>query len=159
MIRRNFGRAVLALAAAVVTQTPSQAAKLGRDGIVKAKSAYGMEETISRIVADVATKGIKLFDVIDQAKLAKEAGVELRPSTLIIFGNPPLGTLFLTSKAESGLDWPVRVLVYQNEKGQVWTAYTDFNWIANRHGITNRKPQFDKATEVISSIISSVKSK
>jgi uncharacterized protein (DUF302 family) len=157
MIRRNFGRAALVLATTVLMQTESQAAGVGKDGIVKAKSAYAMQETIDRIKSDVAAKGIKLFDVIDQAKLAKEAGVELKPSTLIIFGNPPLGTLFLTAKAESGLDWPVRLLVYQDDKGQVWTAYTDFNWIARRHGIANRAPQFKKATEVITSIVSSVK--
>jgi uncharacterized protein (DUF302 family) len=162
MIRRHFGRVALAFVAAALTQpsltTPSQAAAVvGKDGIVKSKSAYAMDETIDRIKKDVAAKGIKLFDVIDQAKLAKDVGVDLKPSTLIIFGNPPLGTLFLTSKAESGLDWPVRLLVYQDDKGQVWTAYTDFNWIARRHGITNRKAQFKMATEVISSIVSSVK--
>jgi uncharacterized protein (DUF302 family) len=134
-------------------------AKVPANGVVMAKSAYPMQETIDRIVKDVADKKIKLFDVIDQAKLAKEAGVDLRPSTLIIFGNPPLGTLFLTAKAEAGLDWPVRLLVFEDEKGQVWTAYTDFNWIAKRHGITNRAAQFKMATEVIGSITSSVKTK
>ncbi len=116
-----------------------------------------MEETIDRITKDIADKKIKLFDVIDQAKLAKEAGVELNPSTLIVFGNPPLGTQFLTAKAESGLDWPVRLLVFQNDKGEVWTAYTEFAWIARRHGIKNRAPQFKMASEVIASIVSSVK--
>jgi hypothetical protein len=45
---------------------------------------------------------------------------------LLIFGNPPLGTQFITANANAGLDWPVRLLVYENEKGEVWTAYTDF---------------------------------
>ena len=116
-----------------------------------------MQETIDRITKDIEAKGIKLFDVIDQAKLAKDAGVDLKPSTLIVFGNPPLGTLFLTAKAESGLDWPVRLLVFEDNKGQVWTAYTDFAWIERRHGIKNRTPQFKMASEVISSITSSVR--
>ncbi len=129
------------------------------DGVVKVRSAYTVDETIDRIKKDVAAKGIKLFDVIDQAKLAKDAGVEIKPSTLIVFGNPPLGTQFLSAKQESGLDWPVRLLVFQDDKGDVWTAYTDFNWIAKRHGINNRQAQFKMASEVIGSITSSVKSK
>ena len=157
MIRRNFGRAAVALASAVIALPVSQVAIANENGVVKAKSAYAMQETIDRITKDIAAKGIKLFDVIDQAKLAKNAGVDLKPSTLIIFGNPPLGTLFLTAKAESGLDWPVRLLVFQDNKGQVWTAYTDFAWIARRHGIKNRAPQFKMASEVIASITSSVK--
>ena len=126
------------------------------DGVVKAKSAYSMQETIDRITKDVETKGIKLFNVIDQAKLAKVAGVDIKPSTLIVFGNPPLGTQFLSAKPESGLDWPVRLLVFEDASGQVWTAYTDFKWIARRHGIKNRDPQFMMASEVIASITSSV---
>lgn len=157
MIRRNFCSAAAALAAAAFTLPVSQAAFAHENGVVKARSAYAMQETIDRITRDIAAKGIKLFDVIDQAKLAKDAGVDLKPSTLIIFGNPPLGTLFLTAKAESGLDWPVRLLVFEDNKGQVWTAYSDFAWIERRHSIKNRTPQFKMASEVIASITSSVK--
>ncbi len=132
------------------------AAVTKQDGIVKTMSAYPMAETIDRITKDIAAKEIKLFDVIDQSQLAKEAGVDLRPSTLIVFGNPPLGTLFLTARAEAGLDWPVRLLVFEDAEGQVWTAYTDFDWIARRHGIENRPEQFAKARDVIASIVSSV---
>lgn len=156
MIRRTFAKAALALAAAAVV-SPPLSAYAHENGVVKNRSAYSMQETIDRITKDIADKKIKLFDVIDQAKLAKEAGVELNPSTLIVFGNPPLGTQFLTAKADSGLDWPVRLLVFQNDKGEVWTAYTEFAWIARRHGIKNRAPQFKMASEVIASIISSVK--
>jgi uncharacterized protein (DUF302 family) len=78
---------------------------------------------------------------------------------LLIFGNPPLGIQFLTSNPNAGLDWPVRLLVTEDGKGQVWTIYTDFIWIAHRHGITNRDAQFKMASEVIGSITSSVASK
>jgi uncharacterized membrane protein len=83
----------------------------------------------------------------------------LHPSTLLTFGNPPLGTQFITSNPNSGLDWPVRLLVHQNTKGEVWATYTDFAWIAKRHGITDRVEQFKKATGVVESITSSVKAK
>lgn len=151
----NFVNSIL-FAAVVALLSPSLAAAHS-NGIVKVRSAYSMEETIARITKDVAGKGIKLFDVVDQAKLAKEAGITLNPSTLIIFGNPPLGTQFLVASPEAGLDWPVRLLVYQDSTGQVWTAYTDFQWIARRHKIRNRGPQFKMASEVVASITSAVK--
>jgi uncharacterized protein (DUF302 family) len=129
------------------------------DGIVRIKSAYPIAETIERLKKDIADKGIKFFSEIDQAKLAADAGIKLQPSVLLIFGNPPLGTQFITSNANAGLDWPVRLLVFENEKGEVWTAYTDFDWIARRHGIKNRKDQFKMASTVIGSITSSVRPK
>src|SRR6266536_1762303 len=129
------------------------------DGIVRVKSAYSMGETIARLKQDIADKGIRFFDEVDQSKLAAAAGIKLRPSTLLIFGNPPLGTLFLTSNPAAGLDWPVRLLVIEDEHGQVWTLYTDFSWIAHRHGIKDRDAAFNMATNVISSITSSVTAK
>ena len=131
----------------------------GDDGIIAVKSAYPIGETIERLKKDIADKGIKFFDEIDQSKLAAGAGIKLRPSVLLIFGNPPLGTPFITANANAGLDWPVRLLVYENEKGEVWTAYTDFDWIARRHGIENRKDQFKMASSVVTSVTSSIKAK
>ena len=131
----------------------------GNDGIVRVKSAYPIGETIERLKKDIADKGIKFFDEIDQSKLAADAGIKLQPSVLLIFGNPPLGTQFITANANAGLDWPVRLLVFENDKGEVWTAYTDFDWIARRHGIKNRRDQFKMASTVIGSITSSVKAK
>jgi uncharacterized protein (DUF302 family) len=126
-------------------------------GVVRVKSAYGVDETVQRLKADIAAKGIRFFAEIDQARLAADAGVKgLRRSTLLEFGNPPLGTQFITAKAEAGLDWPVRLLVTEDERGEVWAVYTDFNWIARRHGITNREQQFNTASGVIESITASV---
>ena len=154
-ILRLSSAVLFAFALTVTSAAPSKA----EDGIVKVKSAYSVQETIARLKQDIAAKGIRFFSEIDQAKLAEDAGIKLRPSTLLIFGNPPLGTLFLTSNPNSGLDWPVRLLVIQDERGDVYTAYTDFDWIAKRHGITNRKEQFDTANKVIGSITSSVAAK
>ena len=139
--------------------TASSPAFAGEDGIVTVKSAYPIGETVERLKRDIADKGIKFFDEIDQSKLAAGAGIKLRPSVLLIFGNPPLGTQFITANANAGLDWPVRLLIYENEKGEVWAAYTDFDWIARRHGIGNRNEQFKMASGVVTSITSSVRAK
>ncbi|MGQ0673775.1 MAG: DUF302 domain-containing protein [Hyphomicrobium sp.] len=134
-------------------------AKVAGNGIVEVKSAYGFEETITRLKADIEGKGIKFFIAVDQSTLGADAGLKLRPSTLLIFGNPPLGIQFLTSNPNAGLDWPVRLLVREDDKGQVRAVYTDFGWIARRHGIKDRAAQFKMASEVIASITSSVASK
>jgi uncharacterized protein (DUF302 family) len=129
------------------------------DGVIRLRSAYGMDETIARIKQDIAHKGIMFFDEIKQSELAAKAGIKLNPSTLLVFGNPPLGILFLTSNPDSGLDWPVRLLVRQDENGAVWVAYADFNWIARRHNITDRDAQFKMASMVIQSITDGVRAK
>jgi uncharacterized protein (DUF302 family) len=153
----RFLQSITLLAFALLLTPAGPVAAANDDGIVRIKSAHSLPETVKRIKKDVADKGIMFFDEIDQSKLAADAGVTLRPSTLLVFGNPPLGTLFLTSDPSAGLDWPVRVLVYEDEKGDVWVNYTDFMWIARRHGITDRDEQFNKASEVIASITSTVK--
>jgi len=129
------------------------------DGIVRVKSAYTIDETVARIKQDIAAKGIMFFSAVDQAKLASDAGIKLRPSTLLTFGNPPLGTQFITANPNAGLDWPVRLLVTQDDKGDVWAVYTDFQWIAQRHSITDRVAQFNMASNVIGSITASVQAK
>jgi uncharacterized protein (DUF302 family) len=144
------------LTAAALVISPEALPK-SNDGIVRVKSNYNFQETIARLKKDIAAKGIRFFSEIDQTELAAGAGIKLNPSTLLVFGNPPLGTQFITSNPNAGLDWPVRLLVTQDNTGAVWTVYTDFAWIAARHGIVNRTDQFKMASMVIASITSSVK--
>jgi uncharacterized protein (DUF302 family) len=124
-------------------------------GVIVQKSAYDVGETVERLKKDIAAKGIVFFQEIDQAALAAKAGIELRPSVPLIFGNPPLGTQFITANPQAGLDWPVRMLVYRDAAGAMWVAWTDFSWIAKRHGIATRDAQFHMASEVAASIASS----
>ncbi len=145
-------------AVAVLFLILSSASTAGDDGVVRVKSAYPLEETVARLKKDVAAKGIQFFQEVNQSKLAADAGVKVLPSTLLVFGNPPLGTQFIAARPAAGLDWPVRLLVQQDEKGDVWAVYTDFGWIARRHGVSGEaaKP-FETASGVIASITSSVK--
>jgi uncharacterized protein (DUF302 family) len=164
MFRLNLNNAIVSLLAIVgvaVFAAPALTAAhavLG-DGVITVQSAYGLQETVERLRQDIEAKGIKFFAAIDQAELGNSAGIKLNPSTLLVFGNPPLGIQFLTANPYAGLDWPVRLLVTQNDKGEIWLAYTDFNWIAKRHHITDREAQFKMASDVIGSITSSVTKK
>ena len=142
---------------AVALAVAPEALSKPNDGVVRVKSAYSFKDTVERLKRDIAAKGIRFFSEIDQSKLAADAGIKLNPSTLLVFGNPPLGTKFMTANPNAGLDWPVRLLVTEDSAGAVWTIYTDFAWIAARHGIVNRDEQFKMASMVIASITSSVK--
>jgi len=109
MIKRRFMAFVGSLCAAFVLAAASPVALadsgepyVSPSGIIKVKSAYSVSETIARLKKDVADKGIKFFIEVDQAKLAADAGIKLRPSTLLVFGNPPLGTLFIGAMATCG---------------------------------------------------------
>lgn len=124
-------------------------------GVVTVKSIYSVDETVERLKADIASKGIKFFTEIDQSQLGAGANITIRPSKLILFGNPPLGVQFLSSNPYSGLDWPVRMLVLQEADGSVSVAWTDFGFIAQRYDIKNRDAQFKMASEVAASIASS----
>jgi uncharacterized protein (DUF302 family) len=159
MVARMIQICSAILLTCALTASSPAVTRADNDGVVRVRSAYPIGETIARLKQDIAEKGIRFFAEIDQSKLAAEAGIKLQPSVLLIFGNPPLGTQFITANANAGLDWPVRLLVFENEKGEVWTAYTDFNWIARRHGIENRSGQFKMASTVIASITSSVTAK
>jgi len=149
------GSAIAADSVAGMPGTPA----LTDAGVLRVKSAYGIDETINRLKADIAAKGIKFFSEIDQSKLAADAGIKLRPSTLLVFGNPPLGTQFITSNPNAGLDWPVRLLLTQDDNGDVWAVWTDFGWIARRHNIRDRAAQFEMATKVVGSITSTITTK
>ncbi len=129
---------------------------LSGNGLMHTRSAYSVEETVKRIHADVDTKGIKFFTAIDQGGLGVAAKIDVLPSQLVLFGNPPLGLLFLTSQPDAGMDWPVRVLVRQDTDGHVYAVYQNWDWVAKRYGITNRTAEFTKATMVVESILSAV---
>jgi uncharacterized protein (DUF302 family) len=125
------------------------------EGIVRVRSRYGIDETVARLKADIAAKGIRFFADIDQSELGASADLPIRPSRLIMFGNPPLGVQFLTANPYAGLDWPVRMLILEEGDGSVSIAWTDFSHIARRYSIRNRDAQFKMAGEVASSIASS----
>jgi uncharacterized protein (DUF302 family) len=161
-IVRLIGVAIAAIAIAYHVPAVAQQTALppaADSGVIRVKSAYGVDDTLVRIKKDIAAKGLRFFDEIDQAQLAAGAGIKLPPSVLLMFGNPPLGIQFLTANPYAGLDWPVRMLVFEDATGQVWIAYSDFTFIANRHHIRDKEAQFKMASEVAASIAASAQSK
>jgi uncharacterized protein (DUF302 family) len=149
----------VALLALVTRSESAQAAPASRVGlgIVRVPSAYGFEETVTRLKTDIERKGLTIFATVDQTALAAAGNVTLPPSTLIIFGSPSLGAPFIAAHPNAGLDWPDRILVTQDPKGKVWALHTDVAWVARRHGIKGHMAQFDMVASVIASITTSVR--
>lgn len=136
----------------VVSVASAPASAFRAEGIVRLRSNHDVRETVERVKAAVAAMGIRFFDEIDQAQLGAGANLSIRPSTLVLFGNPPLGVQFLQSNPYAGLDWPVRMLVVEEADGSVWLAWSDFAFIAKRYGIGDKAAQFKMASEVAGSI-------
>ena len=126
-------------------------------GVIKQRSDYSFDETVVRLKADIAAKGIRFFDEIDHQKLGASANLPIGRSTLLLFGNPPLGVQFLQSNPLAGLDWPVRMLVTQDEDGAVWVSWTDFRFVASRYQLSDRSSQIAMAGEVAASIASAAR--
>lgn len=108
------------------------------NGLISKKSKFSTSETIDRLEAVLKKKGITIVLRWRHSDGAKKVGIKLRPTELIIFGNPKLGTHFFTSKQTAGIDLPLKALAWEDEKGQVWLTYNDPKYIANRHGIKDR---------------------
>ena len=127
------------------------------DGVIRQRSDYQFDATVARIKGDIAGKGIRFFDEIDHQKLGAGADLPIRRSTLLMFGNPPLGVQFLQANPLAGLDWPVRMLVTEDEDGSVWVSWTDFRFVASRYRLEDRDAQIAMAGEVAASIASAAR--
>jgi uncharacterized protein (DUF302 family) len=105
-------------------------------GMISVECKSRSVKSIADKFADLAeANGLKIFARIDHAANAAEAGMELRPTQLIIFGNPKGGTPLMQDRQTSGLDLPFKALVWQNESGLVFLTYNSPSWLSERHGL------------------------
>jgi uncharacterized protein (DUF302 family) len=105
------------------------------DGLIACVSKFGPKETMDRLAAAVTTRGISIMARIDHAAAAAAIGMELRPTEVLIFGNPRAGTPLMQAVQTVGIDLPLNVPVWQEGDGMTWLAYNDPQWLAKRHGI------------------------
>jgi uncharacterized protein (DUF302 family) len=104
------------------------------NGLITLPSVHSAKETMDRLEADVKAKGLTVFARIDHAAGAKEAGMALRPTVVLIFGNAKGGTPLMQALQTTGIDLPLKALVWEDAGGKVWLSYNDPAWIAERHG-------------------------
>jgi uncharacterized protein (DUF302 family) len=102
------------------------------NGLVTLPSRHSVSQTLDRLTDALQAKGVRVFARIDHAEGAAGAGLPLRPTTVVIFGNPAAGTPLMQADQRIGLDLPLKVLVWQDEGGQAWLTYGDPVWLAAR---------------------------
>ena len=107
---------------------------MSENGLTTLPSIHSAKETMNRLEADAKAKGLTVFARIDHAAGAKEAGMPLRPTELLIFGNAKGGTPLMQALQTTGIDLPLKALVYEDAAGKVWLSYNEPAWIAARHG-------------------------
>src|SRR3974390_126140 len=125
------------------------------EGLTTRPSSHGPKETMNRLEAAVKAKGMTVFARIDHAAGAAEVGMPLRPTELLIFGNAKGGTPLMQGNQATGIDLPLKALVYEDATGKVWLAYNDQHWIAERHGLgTNQSATVDAPTNLLKALAS-----
>ena len=138
----SFKRRVAAsLALSLAICTASAAADAADEGVITKPSKYSVQETVARFEAAVRQKeaaGFTVFTEIDHAAAARKFGLEMRPRTLILFGNPKVGTPSVIKTPLLAIDLPPKALVWEDDQGKVWLSYNSsdylFNTIYKRHG-------------------------
>jgi uncharacterized protein (DUF302 family) len=115
------------------------------DGLTICSSSFGPTETMDRLAAAVTGHGMAVLARIDHAAAAAAVGMPLRPTEVLIFGNPRAGTPLMQSTQSVGIDLPLKALVWQDEHGATWLGYNDPRWLADRHGGIPEAGQFIEA--------------
>jgi len=108
---------------------------MAADGLITVRSNLSPKDTFERLESEVKAKGLTIFARVDHAAGAAEAGLLLRPTTLLIFGNAKGGTPLMQSKQTIAIDLPLKALVWQDASGITWLSYNDPTWLAMRHGV------------------------
>jgi uncharacterized protein (DUF302 family) len=122
------------------------------EGLTTIASNFDPKETMDRMETEIRTKGMEVFARIDHAAGAAEVGLTLRPTELIIFGNARGGTPLMQSVQTTGIDLPLKAVVWQNSAGKTWISYNEPKWIARRHGVANAEQLVVKLTGLLRAI-------
>jgi uncharacterized protein (DUF302 family) len=104
-------------------------------GIVALRSAHSVSQTVEKIEQALQAKGVKLFAVVDHSGEAEKAGMRMPPTKLLIFGNPKAGTPLMLASPSIAIDLPLKLLVSEDSKGQVWISYNSAAYLQARHSL------------------------
>jgi len=119
------------------------------DGIIRIKSNHDVNTTIERLKTALETKGMTIFKHVDHSAGAKNSGLNLRPTELLIFGNPKVGTPLMKCSQTAALDLPQKALAYKDTSGQVWLLYNDPAYMAARHHIKDCDKAINKVSNAL----------
>jgi uncharacterized protein (DUF302 family) len=122
------------------------------DGMVNVESSFTVADTADRLVGILNEKGMTVFNRINHSDGARNAGIDLNPTELIIFGNPKVGGPLMKCQQSVAIDLPQKALVWQDDAGKVWLSYNDPRYIEERHGVTGCEQVIAKIEQALAGI-------
>ena len=105
------------------------------EGIVKIPSHHSVDETVDKLKANLQSKGVTLFALVDHSGEAEKVGLKMPPTKLLIFGNPKGGTPLMLASPSVAIDLPLKILVAEDSQGKVWISYNSAEYLKERHGL------------------------
>jgi uncharacterized protein (DUF302 family) len=108
---------------------------MSHSGLVSVQSRVSANETLERLLAALAARKLTVFARVDHAAGAASVGLPLRPTEVVMFGNPKGGTALMQDRQSAGIDLPLKALIFEDADGKAWLTYNDPAWIAERHGL------------------------
>lgn len=110
-------------------------------GIVSVPSNHSSDETVEKLTALLKSKGVTLFVVVDHSGEAEKVGMKMRPTKLLIFGNPKAGTPLMLASPSIAIDLPLKILVWEDSQGKTWLSYNRPEFLAQRHALPHELMQ------------------
>ena len=104
-------------------------------GLIDIPSSHSVDETVIKLEGILQAKGITLFALVDHSGEAAKAGMKMRPTKLLIFGNPRAGTPVMLAAPSSAIDLPLKILVWEDDQGKVWITYNSPTYLQTRHNL------------------------
>jgi uncharacterized protein (DUF302 family) len=105
------------------------------NGIVNKPSKHSVEQTVEALQNILKSKGVAVFALIDHSGEAEKVGLKMRPTKLLIFGNPKAGTPLMLASPSTAIDLPLKLLVWEDAQGKVWVSYNSPDYLRERHGL------------------------
>lgn len=110
-------------------------APIADNGIINKASNHSVDQTVENLKDILQAKGVALFALVDHSGEAEKAGLKMRPTKLLIFGNPKGGTPVMVAAPSAAIDLPLKILVWEDAQGKVWASYNSPSYLQQRHGI------------------------
>ena len=122
------------------------------DGIISKPSNHSVDQTVAKLKSILEARGVTLFALVDHSGEAAKAGLNMRPTKLLIFGNPRAGTPVMLAAPTIAIDLPLKILVWEDDRGRVWLSYNDPAYLQRRHGIPRPLLQNIAAAETLAAL-------
>ncbi len=119
------------------------------NGIVSERSHHTVDETVDRLKNILQAKGVTLFALVDHSGEAAKAGMQMRPTKLLIFGNPAAGTPVMLAAPSSAIDLPLKILVWEDSEGKAWLSWNSPEYLQRRHGLPSELVKNIAVAEVL----------